>query len=88
MFKCGYCGKEYDSLPERAKCELRCDEAQAREAEAARKKRLQEQKEERLSEIKKVHANLMELCEEFERDYQTEIWLGDLWPEIKFLTMF
>ena len=37
-FRCGICGKEYDTIKERAKCEVACAEKEEKLAEEKRKR--------------------------------------------------
>ncbi len=61
-FVCTYCGKEYDSPVERARCELSCWEKQ--EGEEAK-----QEQDARLEELHRDTQELIEKWESYHKDY-------------------
>lgn len=55
-YKCGICGKEHESIAERAKCEMACvEELDKQVAKAKKEKQKQEQETERQAIIAALH---------------------------------
>lgn len=68
-FKCGYCGKEYDTPAARANCELFCDRKRIAEEEKAKQDKLKKEKEERKKKVLHLRQELIELEKMYYRDY-------------------
>ena len=69
MYVCGYCGLEYATPAERAKCELACEAKQVREAEKENRLKLIQEKQQRLQEIRAARDELARLQDEYRKDY-------------------
>ena len=68
-YSCAVCGKEYDSIEERNKCEAKCI-ADRKKAEAAlAKKKLEDEKAARKAEIDKKYKELNVLIDNYIKDY-------------------
>ena len=76
VYTCGVCGKTYETLEERNKCEAKCL-ADRKKAEAAlAKKKLEDEKTARKTEIEKKYKELGELMKKYCKDYGS-LQLGD-----------
>lgn len=51
LYKCALCGKEYEGIPERARCEIACLDKQLAIEEKAKKEKAKYEQEERRQEI-------------------------------------
>lgn len=69
IYKCAICGKEYETIEDRSKCEIACIEKVKAKAEAEKKKRLEEEKNVRKADIEKKYIELNELVKSFIKDY-------------------
>lgn len=74
-YVCSFCGAEYDSAPERARCELKCDEKRKQEAERMKQKLLEGKRQERYQEIKEKNDNLNRLIAKYRQDYGESVIL-------------
>lgn len=87
-YKCSYCGAEYDTALDRAKCELECDEKRKQEAEEQRKNELREAKDARRQELIQKRRELEELTKKYYEDYgMTSMDLWDAFFEQEFPMM-
>ena len=59
-YKCGLCGKEYETIPERARCEAACVDKQLAMEEKAKKEK---QKQAQEAERKAIVAEIMRVGE-------------------------
>lgn len=85
---CSYCGGEYDTAPERARCEIKCDEKHRQEAERERRRKLDEERGSRVKEIEAAREHLAKLTADFEKDYKTDILSWDSWVKQEFPWIF
>lgn len=69
MFKCSFCGKEYENALDRAKCEIECDKANKAKIEAERQNKLKAEKAKRIEEIDKAYAEYLETCKSAKEKY-------------------
>ena len=76
-YRCSICGQEYNTVKERANCEIACAEKSERAAEEKRKKQLEEQKEARNKDINDKLTDLVRLMVKYSEDYGED-------PHIKF----
>jgi len=74
---CSFCGTEYDTATARARCELECDEKRKQEIEREHRRKLKEEKKERLAELENARKHYDQLVKAYIKDYQTEICLDD-----------
>ena len=68
-FRCGICGKEYDTIKERAKCEVACAEKEEKLAEEQKKRELELKKQARSKEINIKFNELITLVTDYSKDY-------------------
>ena len=68
-FRCGICGKEYDTIKERAKCEVACAEREEKLEEEKRKRELDLKKQARSKEINIKFNELIALVTDYAKDY-------------------
>lgn len=88
MFKCSYCGKEYDNAPGRARCELICYEKQQEEIERKRQAEMQEQKEFRIKELNDAYRQFVNLAAHFRHDYGERYMPVETIPDSNFWDAF
>lgn len=69
IYKCGYCGKEYGNIKDRAQCELACARKEELKAEEEKKRKLAAEKETRAKVIQKLAEEATTLLEKYEEDY-------------------
>lgn len=69
MFKCGICGKEYESVEERMKCETECVKDLKIKEEELAKKKLEEEREAREKVIAEKYDEVKKLMHEYIKDY-------------------
>lgn len=75
MFKCSFCGKEFENALDRANCEIKCDEDIKIKAEKERQAKLNAEKNKRYDEIKCKANELETLIKQFNNDYGDSIWM-------------
>lgn len=84
MFKCGFCGKEYESAQDYVKCVSKCAEEAKQKEEAEKRNKLAKEKQARFEEIKRLAEQIDTLEKEFKskvnkynKDYRCEsyFWL-------------
>lgn len=68
-YKCGICGKEYNSVLDRAKCEIECSKKIEEEARKVAELKKKEEQMARKSEVDEVFKNLHELVTAYVKDY-------------------
>ncbi len=78
-YVCSYCGKEYDTAPARAQCELDCDKKERLAAEQARRRQLEEERTVRVQEIRDALNAYNALVAKFNQDYPTSSPFDELW---------
>ena len=71
-YKCGICGKEYESVKERAACELACAEKAEKVAEEKRRKRLEAEKDIKSKAINDKLSEVIDLMVEYQKDYKED----------------
>ena len=62
MFKCSFCGKEFENAPDRARCEIECDKANKVKSETERREKLKAEQKARVDEVAKAYAEYAETC--------------------------
>ena len=72
-FKCSYCGKEFETPVERARCEIACEAEQKRKAEQERVKKLQGEKLDRCNEIQEDIKKLNQKIVSYNKDYNEPV---------------
>ena len=77
-YRCGVCGKEYDTIKERNACEIKCIEKSERAAEELKKKELAAKKQSRADAINAKLTELADLWVQYVKDYGED-------PNIKIL---
>jgi hypothetical protein len=89
-YVCGYCGAEYSTPVDRAKCEFECDEKQKQEAERVRQEKLKSERDARVKEIQAAYDQLYKLCDSYEKDYGIRcIWdMGNFFDSLSTLLPF
>lgn len=68
-YKCGICGKEHESVLERAKCEIACTEKKAEEERKAAELKMEAEYASRKAEVDAAFDNAYELRDKFLNDY-------------------
>lgn len=68
-YKCGICGKEYNNVLDRAKCEIACVEKAEEEARKAAEAEKKEAQKVRKAEVDAVFEHLHELITAYVEDY-------------------
>ncbi len=81
VYKCAYCGTEYDTPAARGRCEMECDMKRQQKAERERKEELERQKENRRKEIVSDYKALREKCDAFAKDYGEPIRINVDWDK-------
>ena len=71
QYKCGVCGKIYDSIIERAQCEVMCVKKQEEEAKKAAELKKQAEQETRHKEVVDAYNNFHDLLKKYTKDYGT-----------------
>ena len=69
QYKCGVCGKIYDSIQERMKCEMACIKKQQDEEKAAIAAKKKEEKDNRYNEVNAALDNAYALINKYIEDY-------------------
>ena len=69
MFVCGYCGKRYEDLAERCKCEVACSKRREEEEKQKKQEELSKAKKDRDNEIVELAKCLKEKMRSFYSDY-------------------
>ena len=68
-YKCGICGKEHDSIKDRAECELKCHKQKLEAEKLAAAKKKQEEQAARKKEVDEAVARAEELKSKYIKDY-------------------
>ena len=68
-YKCAVCYKEYDSIQERAKCEMGCIAKKQEEERRAAEAKKKAEKDKREKEITTAYDHVTELIQAFIKDY-------------------
>lgn len=74
-YVCGFCGKEYETVVERMNCESACAIAEKEKAEKERREKLIREKEERQQKIIQSRKELLELEQNYYRDYGEYVYV-------------
>lgn len=69
IYKCGVCGKAYDSIEDRAKCEMACLKKQEEERKLAAEKKKKEEKAARKKEVDDAIKHAQDLINKYTADY-------------------
>ena len=77
-YKCGICGKSYDSIPGRSNCEASCLKHQAEEARKAAEAKKKAEKEARFTEASNALDTAYELVTKCIKDYGNFSYTGEL----------
>ena len=75
-YECAICGKKYESIQERANCELTCAKKQKEEEEAAAYAKKKAEQEARQSEVSAALDNVYALINKYVEDYGSFIYNG------------
>ena len=76
QYKCALCGKAYDEVHERMKCEMKCIKAKEEEEKKAAAAKKQAEKEERQREVSAALDNAYVLISKFTEDYGAFVYNG------------
>lgn len=76
-YKCGICGREYDSIKDRAACELVCLQQQEEEQRIAAEKKKKEEQIARKKEVDEAMARANELKARYIEDYGCYVYTCD-----------
>lgn len=68
-YKCAICGKEFDNIQDRAKCELTCLKKQEEDKKLAAEKKKKEEHDARKKEVDEAVARAEELKRKYIQDY-------------------
>lgn len=68
-YKCGICGKTYNSVQERMNCEMACVKKQIEEEKAAKEAKKKAEQKARKEEVDRAFENLQKLTNEYIKDY-------------------
>lgn len=68
-YKCGICGKEYETIAERAKCEMACVDKQLAIEEKAKKEKKKQEQEVRRQEVAAAINHASEILDAYLNDY-------------------
>ena len=69
QYECAVCGKNYDSIQERMKCEMACIKKQEDEEKAAIAAKKKEEKDNRYNEVNTALDNAYALVNKYVEDY-------------------
>jgi len=69
MFKCSFCGKEFENALDRANCEIECDKEIKVKAERQKQEKLRKQQQERKDEVTKAYNEYIETCNKAKEKY-------------------
>lgn len=69
QYNCAICGKSYDTIDERVACETKCLADRKKAQAALEKKKLEEKKSTRKTEIEKKYKELTTLVRDYCHDY-------------------
>lgn len=76
MFKCGICGKEWNTVEERSKCEFECLKTQAAKKEEEKKRKAEVERKEFKDKIDKLYNvyeeaknNFSDACKTYQEKY-------------------
>ena len=68
-YQCGICGKEYNNVIDRAKCEIACTEKAEEEAKKAAEAKKKEERKIRKMEVDEAFEHLHALVTAYVKDY-------------------
>ena len=68
-YKCGVCGKEYESIKDRAACEIKCSKQKEEAERLAAMKKKQEEQTARKKAVDEAFDKAYKLKEEYLKDY-------------------
>lgn len=69
IYKCEICGKEFDSVLDRANCEIECSRKAEEDAKKVAEAKKKEEQFDRKAEIDEAFENLYKLITEYVKDY-------------------
>ena len=69
MYKCALCGREYDEIHKRAKCEMKCVELKKEQERKAAEAKKKAEKDARQQEVTAALDNAFSLVNKFIEDY-------------------
>lgn len=90
-YKCGVCGKEHESIKDRAECELKCLQRKEQEERLAAEKKKKEEKESRKKEVDLAFEKFLSLKGDYCKDYGVYAYGENIKPlefEINFRDLF
>ena len=68
-YKCGICGKEFDNVLDRAKCEIECSKKAEEEAKKAAEAKKREEQMARKAEVDRAFKTLYDLMDAYVKEY-------------------
>ena len=88
MFKCGICGKEFDTIEGRMKCEQKCyaehileQERQKEEKRKAEEELKKSKKNGRIKELQQEYKNFLNNVEQFNKDYGEQFKIDEKYSD-------
>lgn len=76
-YKCAICGKEFDNIQDRAKCELACLKKQEEKKRLAAEKKKKEEQAARIKEVDEALAHAYKLKDQYIKDYGSYVYTCD-----------
>ena len=86
-YKCAICGKEFDNIQDRAKCELACLKKQEEEKRIAAEKKKKEEQVTRKKEVDEALAHAYKLKDQYIKDYGSYAYTCDA-DDLDFTDLF
>lgn len=74
MFKCSICGKEFDNISDYANDVAKCATKVKHAEEEARQKKLRDEKDARIAEIRAAEERYYDLRKKYQRDYSETLY--------------
>lgn len=82
VYHCAICGKPYDTVDERVACETKCLAARKKAQAEIEKKKLEEKKNTRKSEIEKKYKELATLVNDYCKEFGESLYFEDDIPTL------
>lgn len=70
MFKCSFCGKEFENALDRANCEIKCDKDIKIKSETERREKLKAENKARVEELNKAYTEYLETCKSAKEKFE------------------
>lgn len=81
-YTCGICGSEYESIQQRANCEMSCIRKQKEDEKRALEAKRKAEKTTRKAEVDAALKNFAKLAEAYAKDYGSYEYDGDAIPNM------